>query len=91
MDGADGAYYQSLIVILWWMVEIGIIDICFEVSMMSSHLALTREGHLVQVFHIFVYLKKHHNYSLVFDLSYPNVNIDKSPKHDWKKIYGDVK
>ena len=28
LDGADGAYYQSFIGIIWWMVELGIIDIC---------------------------------------------------------------
>ena len=27
LDGSDGAYYQSLIGILWWMVELDIIDI----------------------------------------------------------------
>ena len=59
--------------------------------MMSSHLALPREENLAQVFHIFAYLKKHHNSALVFDLSYPDVNIDTFPKHDWKKLYGDVK
>ena len=89
--GADGYYYQSFIGVLWQMVELGIIDICCEVSMMSSHFALTREGHLDQVFHIFTYLKKHHNYVLVFDLSYPDVNIETFPKHDWKIFYGDVK
>ena len=67
LDGADGAYYQSLISILWWMVELGRIDICCEVSMMTSYLELPREGNLAQVFHTFVYLKKHHNSDLVFD------------------------
>ena len=43
LDGADGAYYQSLIGILWWMVDLGRIDICCEVSMMYSHLELPRE------------------------------------------------
>ena len=59
--------------------------------MMSSHLALPREGHLSQVFHIFVYLKKHHNSSLVFDSSYPDVNIETFLKHDWTKFYGNFK
>ena len=27
LDGADGVYYQSLIGIIWWMVELGRIDI----------------------------------------------------------------
>ena len=91
LDVADGDYYQSLIGILRWMVELGRIDICFEVSMMSSHLALPRESHLAQVFHILVYLKKNHNSALAFDPSYPDVNIDTFPKHDWTKLYGDVK
>ena len=69
LDGADGAYYKYLIGIIRWMVELGRIYICCEVSMMSSHLALPREGHLSQVFHVFAYLKKHHNYALVFDPS----------------------
>ena len=90
-DGADGAYYQSLIGILQWMVDIGRIGIFYEVSMMSSYLVLPREGHLAQVFHIFAYLKKHHNSSLVFDPSYPDFKIETFPKHDWKKLYGDVK
>ena len=42
----DAAYYQSLIGILRWIVELGRVDVCLEVSMMSSHLALPREGHL---------------------------------------------
>ena len=91
LDGADGAYYQSLIGIIRWMVEIDRINICCEVFMMSYHLELPREGHLAQVFHIFAYLKKHHNSSLVFDPSYPYVNIGTFPKHDWENFYGDVK
>ena len=59
--------------------------------MMSSHLALPKEGRLAQVFHIFAYLKKHHNSSLVFNPSYPNVNIDTVSKHDWTKFFDDVK
>ena len=91
MDGAGVAYYQSFIGIIWWMVDIDRIDIFCEVSMMSSNLALPREGHLAQVFHIFSYLKKQHNSSLVFDPSYPDVNLDSFPKHYWKIFYSDVK
>ena len=47
------AYYQSLIGILRWMVELGRVNITAEVSMMSSCLALPREGHLKALFHIF--------------------------------------
>jgi hypothetical protein len=50
------------------MVERGRVDICLECSMLSSHLAPPREGHLNQVFRIFAYLRKYHNTDLVFDL-----------------------
>ena len=45
LNSEDSSYYQSLIGTLRWMVELGRVDICLEVSMMSSHLALPREGH----------------------------------------------
>ena len=70
------------------MVELVRIDICCEFSMKYFHFALPREGHLSQVFYIFAYLKKHHNSALVFYLSYPDVNIDTFPNHDWKIFYG---
>jgi hypothetical protein len=74
LGAIDASYYQSLIGILRWIVELGRVDICLECSMMSSHLALPREGHLHQVFHIFADLKKYHNTELVFDPSDPCVN-----------------
>ena len=53
LDPSDAAYFQSLIGILRWMVELGRVDICLEVSLLSSHLALPRVGHLEEVYHIF--------------------------------------
>ena len=38
--------YQSHVGVLHWIVEIGRIDIITEVSMLASHMALPREGHL---------------------------------------------
>ena len=79
----DASYYHSLIGILRWIVELGRADIATEVSMMSSHLALPRAGHLEQVLHIFAYLKKHHNAEMVFDPS--EVEFDRSDfeRKDW--------
>ncbi len=67
LESVDASYYHSLIVVLRWMVELGHVGICIEVSMMSSHLALPRAGHLKEVLHIFAYLKKHHNSEMVID------------------------
>ena len=59
--------------------------------MMSSHMALPREGHLTQLFHMFAYLKKKHNSRMVFDPSYPFVDEERfKSDEDWKVLYGDV-
>jgi hypothetical protein len=57
LDAEGLGYYQELIGVLRWAVEIGRLDILLEISLLSSHLALPREGHLEQVYHIFAYLK----------------------------------
>ena len=79
----DAAYYQSLIGVLWWIVELGRVDICLEVTVLSSHLALPREGHLVQLFHMFAHLKKYHNAEMVFDPSDPVVEESDFERKDW--------
>ena len=56
LNDADASYYQSLIGILRWIVELGRVDICLEVSMMSLHLELPQIGHLHQVLQIFAHL-----------------------------------
>ena len=83
LDPKDAAHYQSLIGVLRWIVELGRVDICCEVSMMSSHLALPREGHLLRVYHIFAYLKKHHNAELVFDPTDPVIDMSLFERKDW--------
>jgi len=77
-------YFQSLIGILRWEVELGRIDIHIDVSMLSSHLAQPRIGHLEQVFHIFSYLKHHLNSHLVFDPNYVTWDKASFSKFDWK-------
>ena len=76
LTSRDSAYYQSLIGILRWIVELGRIDICLEVSMMSSHHVMPRKGHLDQVLHVFAYLHKYHNTELVYGPSDPVVEHD---------------
>ena len=65
------------------MVEPGRVDICLEVSMMSSRLALPRERHLLQVFHTFAYLKRNHNSEIIFDPSDPVVDKSLFDRKDW--------
>jgi hypothetical protein len=72
-------------------VELGRIDIITEVSMLSTHLFLPHEGHLEAVFHVFAYLGLHHNARVVFDPTYPSVDMGTFIKTYWKSMYGDVK
>ena len=52
LDPEKASYYQSQIGVLRWSVELGRVDIITEVSLLASHLALPREGHLEAVFHV---------------------------------------
>mmetsp|Transcript_6374 Transcript_6374/g.9809 ORF Transcript_6374/g.9809 Transcript_6374/m.9809 type:complete len:111 (+) Transcript_6374:1188-1520(+) len=64
---------------------------CLEVSMMSSHLALPREGHLKQLIRMFRYLARHHNIEMVFDPSDPVVNETDFERKDWtSSFFGDI-
>lgn len=91
LDASQATFFQSQIGILRWMVELGRVDIITEVSMLSSHLALPREGHLDAVLHIFAYLDHKHNSRMVFDPTYPEIDMSNFKECDWKHFYGDVK
>jgi hypothetical protein len=84
-------YFQSQIGILRWRVELGRIDIITEVSMLSTFLCMPREDHLDAVYHLFEYLSLHHNARVVFDPTYPDVDMHAFIKIDWKPMYGEVK
>ena len=92
LDEAMASRCQQLIGILRWAVELGRIDIAHEVAIMSQHQALSREGHLNAVYHIFAYLKHHLNGGrIVFDDAEPKVDESAfQPKQDWTDMYGDV-
>ena len=63
-------YFQSLIGVLRWIIELGRIDINFEVSALSQYCVNPRIGHLVQAIHIFKYLDIHKENFLAFDPTY---------------------
>jgi len=90
--GPDQAnYYQSLIGILRWAVELGRIDIYVDVALLSSHLVEPHTGHLAQVLHIFSFLKAHLNSHLVFDPNYVAWENASFKKYDWREFYSDAK
>ncbi len=55
------SFYQHLIGVMRWMVELGCIDIATEVYMLSSFLACPRKGHPENALHVMGYLRLKHN------------------------------
>jgi Reverse transcriptase (RNA-dependent DNA polymerase) len=84
--------FLQLIGILRWAVELGRLDIYLEVSQLSQHQALPRQGHLDAAYHIFAYLRKHENGArIVFDPKEPVVDIRAfNTDTDWTDFYGNV-
>jgi hypothetical protein len=90
LDPTHASFYSHIIGVMRWMVEIGQVDIATEVSLLSSHLAYPRIGHLLTVLHVMGYLKLKHNTRLVFDPTYPKIDMTMVPKQTWKEFYGDI-
>ena len=91
LDAARTKYYQGLIGILRWCIELGRVDILHEVTILSSFLVSPRQGHLDQVFHIFAYLKKHERSVMVFDDTEPDLRNINFTTCDWGQHYPDAR
>jgi len=86
LDDDDTILYMQFIGILRWLVELGRIDICVEVSMMSSYNCMPRVTHLHAVLHIFSYLQANLDWKLVMDSTY-NDHLIEIEKRDWSEFY----
>eukprot|EP00978_Attheya_sp_CCMP212_P000920 scaffold1962_cov61-Attheya_sp.AAC.1 len=53
-------------------------------------MAMPRRGHLDAIFHIYAYLEKKHNSTMVFDPSYPEIDMNSFKECEWKTFCGDV-
>ncbi len=80
-------WYQWLIGILSWAVELGRCDIHFSVAVLAQYLAQPRASHLEQVFHLFAYLKAHMRSRIILDNSKPVVDESHFMKTDWEAFY----
>ena len=89
MEGVQ--FYQELIGILRWAVEIGRVDMILEVSLLSSHLSFPRIGHIQAIYHIFDYLKQVPKRNMYFDPVSPSINEDRFHNFDWEDFYRDSK
>jgi hypothetical protein len=90
LDERKTNYFQGLIGILQWIVELGRVDIMVAVAMLSRFLASPREGHLEQAFHIFAYLKAHYRSCLAFSACPSLVDEIAFHSFDWTKYYPDA-
>ena len=84
-------FYQEMIGIIRWAVEIGRVDILFKVSLLSSYLTLPRIEHIQAVYHIFGYLKQVPKRKLYFDSVSPLISKDCFHKFDWEDFYRNSK
>ena len=83
-------YFQNLIGILRWIVKLGRIDIAFEVSTLSKHLAFPRTGYIYQALHIFKYLEVHINNRLAFDPLFRELSQNEQTRtkiEEMEKVY----
>ena len=81
---------MQLIGILQWMCELGRINICNKIFMLSSFAALLHEGHLEVALHVFSYLKSKSNSRLIFDPKKPKVGGSNFVECDWSDFYSGV-
>ena len=59
--------------------------------MLSSHLVIPRERHLEAAIHVVSYFHLKHNFRLVFDPTYPTLDVCDFDQYYWTTCYGDVK
>ena len=84
------SYYQHLIGVLHWIVELGQVDIITEVLLLASEMVMPRKGHLDAVLHVITHLKARPNARLVFDLTNQDIDLTLFKEHDWTQFYGNV-
>ena len=81
---------MQLIGILRCMCELGWINICTEVSMLSSYSVMPCEGHLEVALHMFSCLKSMSSSRLIFDPMEHNVGDSNFAECNWPNFYPGV-
>ena len=81
-------YYQSLIGMVRWMMEIGRVDIITEVSLLASQLEMPREVHLDALINVYVFLWDKYNSKMTFDPTYTDINKSSFKECEWKELHG---
>jgi hypothetical protein len=87
LDDNEANYYQSLMGILQWVVELGRIDVAYEVQLMASFSCAPRKGHLEALYGVFKYLKKYIKFKLVMDHRLRDMEQFDYKDFDWERYY----
>ena len=90
LDKSMTSRYLQLIGILRWAVELGRLDIYTEVSILSQHQCLPREGHLDALYRIFWYMKRNKPSRIFFDPKARDVDerlFNSASKEEWLDFY----
>lgn len=90
LDAEGVRVYQEFVGMLRWAIEIGRVDVLLEFTLLSSHLALPRSGHLLAVYRVFGYLKLNPRRRVYLDPSHPEISEDRFHRFDWGDFYGDI-
>ena len=73
------------------MIKLERIDIFFYMSLLSSHVALPRDGHLHAAVHVMAHVGQRCNSLKMFNLSYPEIDHSVFNKCNWSEFYWDAK
>ena len=82
--------YQQFVGIAHWIIELGRVDIIYEVSLLSSHMAMPLNRHMEALMVIFVHLDKANGKTIIIDHMIPKFDILVEIETNWlKSIYGE--
>lgn len=93
LDSENITFYQEIIGMLRWAIEIGRVDINTEISLLSSFQAAPREGHLNQLLRVVAFLKRKPKLTLYFDPARAHVEenmFNGSNRDQFKDHYRDA-
>jgi len=88
LDATGVQYFQELIGVLRWAIELGRVDIFHELSILSSYQCNPRQDHMEQLYHILGFLQHNAKLTLYMDPEPPTLdpsmfifNIDPFKEH----------
>ena len=91
LDPDAASYYLTIISIMRWMIELGIIDIITKELLLPSHVALPREGHLEATVYVMDHVGQRNNSRLVYYPSYQETDHSVLKECKWSEIIGMAK